>query len=107
MLTRRNFMQTAGAAALVGPVWAQGRPPNFVLFMTDDHGYHDLGCQGAKDLKTPHIDALAASGARFTNWYANAPMCAPSRAALMTGRYPIRAGVATNGPSLPPSEITV
>ena len=56
-------------------------------------GCHDIGAWGAHDLKTPNIDALAASGARFTNWYAAAPVCAPSRSSVMTGRYPIRAGV--------------
>jgi len=74
--------------------------------MTDDQGSHDLGCYGAKDLKTPNIDGLAASGVRFTNWYSNAPVCAPSRAALMTGRYPIRAGVPGNGQALQPKQRT-
>ena len=83
------------------------RKPNFVVIMTDDQGSRDLGCFGAKDLKTPHIDELASSGARFTNWYSNAPVCAPSRAALMTGRYPMRAGVATNGQALPASRQTI
>lgn len=83
------------------------RRPNIVVFLADDLGCHDLGCWGARDLKTPNIDALAASGARFTNWYAAAPVCAPSRAALLTGRYPIRAGVPNNGPSLPPAEKTI
>ena len=78
-----------------------------MVFLADDLGCHDIGAWGAADLKTPHIDALAASGARFTNWYAAAPVCAPSRAALLTGRYPIRAGVPDNGPPLPPSERTI
>jgi arylsulfatase A-like enzyme len=78
-----------------------------LILLTDDHGYHDLGCQGAGDLKTPNLDALAASGARFVNWYSNAPMCAPARGALLTGRYPIRAGVPQNGLPLPPSELTI
>ncbi len=69
------------------------KPPNFVIFLTDDQGYGDLGCVGATDLKTPHLDALAASGVRFTDWYSNAPVCSPSRAALLTGRYPGHAGV--------------
>jgi len=85
----------------------RNRLPNFLILLTDDHGYHDLGCQGAGDLKTPNLDALAASGARFVNWYSNAPMCAPARAALLTGRYPIRAGVPQNGLPLPPSELTI
>ncbi|MGH9674572.1 MAG: sulfatase-like hydrolase/transferase [Bryobacteraceae bacterium] len=88
------------------PLLAQGRRPNFIVICTDDQGGRDLGCFGATDLKTPHIDALAASGTRFTNWYSNAPVCAPSRAALMTGRYPVRAGVPSNGPFLPPSQRT-
>src|SRR5262245_39221617 len=67
--------------------------PNIVIFLTDDQGIGDVGCYGAKDLKTPNIDALAASGVRFTNWYSAAPVCSPSRAAILTGRYPIRAGV--------------
>ncbi len=67
--------------------------PNFVIFYTDDQGYGDLSCMGAPDLKTPHLDALAASGARFTDWYSNSPVCSPSRASLFSGRYPGRAGV--------------
>ncbi len=67
--------------------------PNFIIFLTDDQGYGDLSCLGAGDLRTPHFDALAASGALFTNWYSNSPVCSPSRAALLTGRYPAHAGV--------------
>jgi arylsulfatase A-like enzyme len=72
---------------------AARRPPNFVIFLTDDQGYGDLSCMGATDFRTPHIDALAAAGARFTNWYSNSPVCSPSRASLLTGRYPGNAGV--------------
>jgi arylsulfatase A-like enzyme len=104
MATRRSFL---GAAAAFPFVQAARRRPNFIVIYTDDQGYGDLGCQGARDMKTPNFDALAAGGARFTNWYAAAPMCAPSRAALMTGRYPIRCGVPQNGPSLPASERTL
>jgi arylsulfatase A-like enzyme len=104
MLSRRQFAAAAGAAAMAR---AQNRRPNFVIFLADDLGCHDLGCWGAQDLQTPNIDAIAASGARFTNWYAAAPVCAPSRAALMTGRYPIRAGVPDNGPPLAASETTI
>jgi len=97
MLTRRDFLASTGGAALAA---GSVRRPNFIVFCTDDQGCHDLGCLGASDMKTPHIDELAASGARFTNWYSNAPVCAPSRASLLTGRYPVRAGVPTNGRNL-------
>jgi len=66
---------------------------NFIIFLTDDQGYGDLSCMGSTDFQTPHIDNLAANGARFTNWYANSPVCSPSRASLLTGRYPGNAGV--------------
>ncbi len=105
MLTRRTFVTAAASAALAAP--EERKRPNFVIFLADDLGCHDLGCWGADDLRTPHIDALAVSGARFTNWYAAAPVCAPSRASLLTGRYPIRAGVPNNGPALRPSERTI
>jgi arylsulfatase A-like enzyme len=107
MSTRRTFLGT-GLAAGAGAAFAQTtQKPNFVVIMTDDQGGHDLGCLGAKDLRTPHIDELAAGGARFTNWYSNAPVCAPSRAALMTGRYPARAGVPVNGMALPDSQRSI
>ncbi|MBI2301725.1 MAG: sulfatase-like hydrolase/transferase, partial [Armatimonadetes bacterium] len=67
--------------------------PNVVVFMTDDQGYGDLSCLGCTDIRTPHLDAFAASGCRFTDWYSNSPVCSPSRAALLTGRYPVHAGV--------------
>lgn len=69
------------------------RRPNVIIIMTDDQGYGDLSCMGNTDFQTPHIDDLAASGARFTSWYANSPVCSPSRASLLTGRYPGHAGV--------------
>ena len=105
MLSRRQFVAAAGAASVAA---AQNRRrPNFIIFLADDLGCHDLGCWGASDLKTPNIDAIAASGARFTNWYSAAPVCAPARAGLLTGRYPIRAGVPDNGPPLAASEQTI
>lgn len=69
--------------------------PNFLLIYIDDMGYNDLGCYGAKDLgiKTPNIDRLAAEGIRFTNYLSAANVCSPSRAALLTGRYPQRNGL--------------
>ena len=67
--------------------------PNIVLILVDDLGYGDLGCYGAEDLRTPHIDALMARGMRFDHFYANCTVCSPTRASLMTGRYPDIAGV--------------
>ena len=67
--------------------------PNFIIFLTDDQGYGDLSCMGATDFRTPNLDRMANSGVRFTDWYSNSPVCSPSRAALLTGRYPGNAGV--------------
>lgn len=69
------------------------KKPNFIVIMTDDQGYGDLSCMGNTDFVTPNIDSLAKSGVRFTDWYAGSPVCSPSRACLMTGRYPGNAGV--------------
>src|SRR5688500_17224127 len=71
---------------------APAQRPNIVFILADDLGYGDLACFGAKDVRTPHIDALAREGVRFTNAYANGPECTPSRTAILTGRYPQRAG---------------
>lgn len=67
--------------------------PNILFIMVDDLGYGDLSSYGATDLKTPHIDALIAAGMRFDHFYANCPVCSPTRAALLTGMYPDNAGV--------------
>ena len=66
------------------------RKPKIVFIFVDDQGYYDLGCYGATEVKTPHIDALANGGVRFTDYYAAAPICSPSRAGLLTGCYPRR-----------------
>jgi arylsulfatase A len=80
MLSRREFFATSAAGAVTSSAPSSGnRPPNIVLFLADDLGAQDVGCFGAKDLETPNIDRLAGGGARFTNWYAAAPVCAPSR----------------------------
>jgi arylsulfatase A-like enzyme len=67
--------------------------PNIVIIYTDDLGWGDLGCYGSPDIRTPHLDDLAARGVRMTDWYSNSPVCSPSRAALLTGRHPAHAGV--------------
>ena len=93
---------------------AAERQPNVIVILADDLGAADLGCYGARDLHTPHVDALAARGVRFSQFYSAAPVCSPSRAGLLTGRWPARAGVPTNCASqagaagaLPPQEITL
>ena len=62
--------------------------PNVIVFLTDDQGYGGLSCMGATDFRTPNLDRLASDGVRFTDWYSNSPVCSPSRAALLSGRYP-------------------
>ena len=92
--------------------------PNIVLIFTDDQGYGDLGCFGSPDIKTPNLDKMAAEGALLTDFYVAAPLCTPSRAALMTGSYPIRIDMATGSRFVPvllsadekglnPEEITI
>jgi uncharacterized sulfatase len=95
---------------------AQGRrPPNFVFIFADDLGYGDLACYGSTTNETPNLDRMAREGVRFTDFYVPMPFCAPSRATLLTGRYPFRHGV-TGNPApdsgineigLPASEITI
>ena len=67
--------------------------PNILLILADDLGYGDLSCQGAKDIQTPDIDKLFSNGMKFTGFYANSTVCSPTRASLLTGRYPDRVGV--------------
>ncbi|UNK71176.1 sulfatase-like hydrolase/transferase [Microbacterium sp. H1-D42] len=67
--------------------------PNVVVIYADDLGYGDVGCFGSDDVRTPHLDGLAARGIRLTDWYSNSPVCSPSRAALLTGLHPVHAGV--------------
>lgn len=67
--------------------------PNVVIIYADDLGYGDVGCFGSEDVRTPHLDRLAARGLTLTNWYSNSPVCSPSRAALLTGKHPVNAGV--------------
>jgi arylsulfatase A-like enzyme len=92
-LSRRSALGAlcgAGAAAAM----QQNQPrPNVILILTDDLGYADLGCFGAKDIRTPAIDQLARQGVRFTQFYSNGSVCTPTRAALMTGRYQQRVGL--------------
>ena len=75
---------------------AQARQPNVILIYTDDQGTIDVNCYGAKDLTTPHMDGLAKRGVKFNQFYSAAPVCSPSRAAVITGRYPQRAQIPGN-----------
>jgi arylsulfatase A-like enzyme len=77
------------------PVLA-AKQPNIVVILADDLGYGDLGCYGHPKIKTPNLDRMAAEGARFTQFNCPAPFCAPTRSALMTGRYPFRCGMTAN-----------
>ena len=90
-------------AALLGTVACQGgnlvaalgpEKPNIVLILADDLGYGDVGAYGTTLLKTPHVDRLASQGVQFTSFYSSANVCTPSRAGMLTGRYPIRSGLA-------------
>ena len=71
----------------------QNKKPNILFILADDLGYGDLSCQGGKDIHTPNIDQLFSSGVRFSNFYASCTVCSPTRASLMTGRYPDMVGV--------------
>src|SRR5512141_691375 len=91
MVTRRSFLASSLAAAGAAAAPA-AKPLNFLFILIDDMGWRDLGCFGAPHYKTPHIDRLAAQGMRFTSAYAACPVCSPTRASIMTGRYPARLG---------------
>ncbi|MFH6602632.1 sulfatase [Maribacter algicola] len=95
---------------------SEKKPPNFIIIFADDLGYGDLSCFGHPTIKTPNLDRMANEGQKWTNFYVGASVCTPSRAALLTGRLPVRSGMASdrhrvlfpdskNG--LPPSEITL
>ena len=87
-------VQATGAAAQASPAQA-ARKPNVVLIMMDDLGYGDLASYGARDVRTPHLDRLARGGVRLTSAYSNGHVCSPTRAALISGRYPQRFGIET------------
>lgn len=104
------------AALLATHARAQERRPNIVIVFADDMGYGDIGAYGHPTIRTPHLDRMAAEGMKFTQFYAAASVCTPSRAALLTGRLPVRSGMASDTRrvlfpdsklGLPQSEITI
>jgi arylsulfatase A-like enzyme len=129
--TRREFLKTMGFAVASAPALSilhgclsagqgrkvKGKKPNIVVIISDDMGYADIGCQGCKDIPTPNIDSIARKGVRFTNGYVSCPVCSPTRAGLITGRYQQRFGHEYNtGPppgglreqvGLPLTEVTI
>jgi uncharacterized sulfatase len=116
-LHRRHLLQTGAAFAALAACQTSAPPaarkPNIIVILADDLGYGDLGAYGARLIRTPNLDRMAREGARLTSFYASANICTPSRAGLLTGRYPVRTGLGyqviqpndTRG--LPLSEITI
>ena len=110
----------AGCTATTGlvPCHAASRAPNIIVLLADDLGYGDLSCYGHPSIRTPHLDHMAGEGLRFTDFYSAAAVCTPSRAGLLTGRYPVRSGMCEMAGSrtvlfpnskggLPPEEVTI
>ena len=97
-LNRRDFIRLGTGALAAGSLFgenllAQNKRPNIVIFYTDDQGIGDMSAFESDDFETPNMDRLAARGVRFSNWYSASPVCSPSRAGMLTGRYPQRTGV--------------
>ena len=111
-----NLLRLLAVACILAASLAAAEPrPNIIVILADDLGYGDLSCYGHPRFKTPHLDRMAKEGVRFTQFNTPAPFCAPTRASLLTGRYPFRCGMTANpapdgGPAaddlaLPPSEV--
>jgi arylsulfatase A len=112
-MQRRDLLKMAAGASAMRPAAGAAERPNVVLFLSDDMGFADLGCYDASDIRTPHIDSLGREGVRFTQCYSNGPVCTPTRAALMTGRYQQRFGLewalgpGQKGYGLEPRHVTI
>ncbi len=121
-MTRRRFLKALGVGAAVlslsnmTSAFAASKKPNFIIIFCDDLGYGDLGTFGHPTIRTPNLDRMAQEGQKWTNFYAAASVCTPSRAALLTGRLPIRSGMCSSkrrvlfpdsAGGLPEKEITI
>ena len=127
-MNRRQFIKALGVAAgtlalpgcvsseMSGTGGSSRKKPNFVIIFCDDLGYGDLGCYGHPTIRTPHLDRMASEGQKWTNFYVGASVCTPSRAALLTGRLPIRSGMCSDkrrvlfpdsASGLPAREVTI
>lgn len=114
-VNRREILCCGAAILLSGSVQASAagrRPPNYIVICCDDLGYGDIGPNGGKAIPTPHLDRMAREGITLTDYYAPANVCTPSRAGLLTGRYPIRTGLsnvlsADDTGGLPATEVTI
>ncbi|MEW6356130.1 MAG: sulfatase-like hydrolase/transferase [Planctomycetota bacterium] len=117
-MNRRDFLKHVGVAGATAVMSgksisrAQGQSrPNILFIIADDLGYSDLSCYGGKDIDTPNLDRLATEGVRLTSFYTAAPMCAPTRESIMSGRYPLRTGHTwpspTNKGGLLPADTTL
>ena len=96
------------APGVLASLSAEFRPPNVIFLMADDLGYGDTGFNGNKTVKTPHLDAMARDGLRFTRFYSVGPICSPTRACALTGRHSMRMGmIDVNVGKLPAGEITL
>ena len=109
-----RFLLAAAVLSSLGA--APAPPPNIILIVADDMGWGDVGAYGHPTIRTPHLDRIAAEGQKWTTFYSGAPYCTPSRAGLLTGRLPIRSGMASETRTvlfadstggLPPSEVTI
>jgi arylsulfatase A-like enzyme len=99
-LSRRSFLQLTAAATsfLMMPSWSSAAPkhqPNVVFILVDDLSWSDVGCFGSKVYETPYVDQLAKEGMLFSDFYSAGPVCSPTRASILTGKYPARTGVTT------------
>jgi len=99
LITAQAFVALALVSPLLAPPAAVANPPNILVILADDMGYNDWSLNGNTNFPTPHIDALAAGGVRFTSGYVSAPICSPTRAGFMTGRYQQRFGHESNPPT--------